>query len=142
MLRRLSYSRHGSVIGHVCARLARQQSTSSAALRISDFDLARLLERPLKSPTLADLLRCAADASQPIKADIHPRSHGAPPLSMSALYETANTTLALVPSRLAHRIRALRSLPSAVLGNGYIDQIHSNYMHSLSTLIPFAGEED
>ncbi|KAI9709852.1 MAG: hypothetical protein M1828_002347 [Chrysothrix sp. TS-e1954] len=64
--------------------------------------------------------------------------YGRPPLSNQALYDSANFSLSILPIRLAHRIQALRSLPFIVVANPHIAQIHNNYMHSLSTLLPYA----
>ena len=43
--------------------------------------------------------------------------------------------------RLAHRIRALRNLPFILVSNPYISRIHSIYVHSLTTLLPFLDHE-
>ncbi|KAL8816924.1 MAG: hypothetical protein Q9223_004153 [Gallowayella weberi] len=64
-------------------------------------------------------------------------SHGRPPLSTEALFSSANFTLSLLPVRLAHRIQALRNLPFIVVSNPHIAQIYNNYVHSLSTLLPY-----
>ncbi|KAL8822156.1 MAG: hypothetical protein Q9191_007101 [Dirinaria sp. TL-2023a] len=63
--------------------------------------------------------------------------HGRPPLSADALLASANFALSLIPIRLAHRIQALRNLPYIVVSNPQIGRIYSNYMHSLSTLLPY-----
>lgn len=63
--------------------------------------------------------------------------HGRPPLSTEALYSSANFTLSLLPIRLAKRIQALRNLPFIVVSNPNINKIYNNYLHSLSTLLPW-----
>ncbi|KAL8858784.1 MAG: hypothetical protein Q9178_004701 [Gyalolechia marmorata] len=87
---------------------------------IHDDQVARLAARPLHPLALADLAR-----------------HGRPPLSTEALFSSANFTLSLLPIRLAHRIQALRNLPFIVVSNPHIAQIYNNYVHSLSTLLPY-----
>ncbi|KAL5364538.1 branched-chain alpha-ketoacid dehydrogenase kinase [Aspergillus floccosus] len=79
--------------------------------------LAASRRRPL---TLADLLK-----------------HGRPPLSEDALLASANFTLSLLPARLASRIEALRNLPFIVVSNPHVSKIYNNYLHSLSTLLPW-----
>jgi signal transduction histidine kinase len=63
--------------------------------------------------------------------------HGRPPLCTEALFSSANFTLSLLPIRLAHRIQALRNLPFIVVSNPNISKIYNNYLHSLSTLLPY-----
>ncbi|KAL8644179.1 MAG: hypothetical protein Q9210_007383, partial [Variospora velana] len=63
--------------------------------------------------------------------------HGRPPLPTEALFSSANFTLSLLPIRLAHRIQALRNLPFIVVSNPHVAQIYNNYVHSLSTLLPY-----
>ncbi|KAI0870165.1 kinase isozyme 4 [Hypoxylon argillaceum] len=63
--------------------------------------------------------------------------HGRPPLSEAALFASANFTLNLLPIRLAHRIQALRNLPFIVVADPNISRIYNNYVHSLSTLLPW-----
>lgn len=63
--------------------------------------------------------------------------HGRAPLPAEALFSSANFTLSLLPIRLAHRIQALRNLPFIVVSNPHIAQIYNNYVHSLSTLLPY-----
>jgi signal transduction histidine kinase len=46
-----------------------------------------------------------------------------------------------LPTRLAKRIEALKSLPYLVVRNENIARIHSNYKHSLETLMPWAEKE-
>ncbi|KAK5227065.1 hypothetical protein LTR72_003055 [Exophiala xenobiotica] len=87
---------------------------------ISDEEIYRLAAKPRRPLTLADLVR-----------------HGKPPLRDAALLDSANFTLSLLPSRLAHRIQALRNLPFIVVANPHVSKIYNNYLHSLSTLEPF-----
>ena len=91
--------------------------------KVTDSDVARLAAKPLHPLTLADLCK-----------------HGRPPLSEEALLSSANFTLSILPSRLAHRIQSLRSLPYIVVANPNVSKIHENYVHSLSTLLPYAEE--
>lgn len=63
--------------------------------------------------------------------------HGRPPLSKDALLASANFTLSLLPARLASRIEALRNLPFIVVANPHVSKIYGNYVHSLSTLLPW-----
>ncbi|KAL9077187.1 MAG: hypothetical protein Q9161_000453 [Pseudevernia consocians] len=95
-------------------------SHSPASTSIDNDQVARLASRPLHPLTLADLVR-----------------HGRPPLSASTLFTSANFTLSLLPIRLAHRIQALRNLPFIVVSNPHISRIYNNYIHSLSTLLPY-----
>lgn len=88
---------------------------------VTDADIQRLAARPLHPLTLADLCK-----------------HGHPPLSTQALLNSANFTLQILPSRLAHRIQSLRALPYIVVANPNVSKIHGNYLHSLSTLLPYA----
>lgn len=88
---------------------------------VTDADIARLASRPLHPLMLADLCK-----------------HGRPPLSEADLLNSANFTLSILPSRLAHRIQSLRSLPYIVVANPNVNKIHGNYVHSLSTLLPYA----
>jgi signal transduction histidine kinase len=67
--------------------------------------------------------------------------HGRPPLTTQQLLTSANFTLSILPARLAHRIQSLRNLPFIVVSNPHVSKIHSNYMHSLSTLLPWAEQE-
>jgi len=71
---------------------------------------------------------------------VHNR-HGRPPLTTQQLLTSANFTLSILPARLAHRIQSLRNLPFIVVSNPHVSKIHSNYMHSLSTLLPWAEQE-
>lgn len=88
---------------------------------VTDSDIARLASKPLHPLTLADLC-----------------SHGRPPLSTASLLDSANFTLSILPSRLAHRIQSIRALPYIVVANPNVSRIHANYVHSLSTLLPYA----
>ncbi|KAL6162067.1 hypothetical protein ACJQWK_11831 [Exserohilum turcicum] len=67
--------------------------------------------------------------------------HGRPPLTTEQLLTSANFTLSILPARLAHRIQSLRNLPFIVVSNPHVSKIHSNYIHSLSTLLPWAEQE-
>lgn len=58
-------------------------------------------------------------------------------MSSDALFSSANFTLSLLPIRLANRIQALRNLPFIVVSNPNISRIYNNYLHSLSTLLPW-----
>ncbi|KAM0798126.1 branched-chain alpha-ketoacid dehydrogenase kinase [Usnea florida] len=91
-----------------------------SSISIDNDQVARLASLPLHSLALADLVR-----------------HGRPPLSASTLFASANFTLSLLPIRLAHRIQALRNLPFIVVSNPHIARIYNNYIHSLSTLLPY-----
>ncbi|KAF2668250.1 alpha-ketoacid dehydrogenase kinase [Microthyrium microscopicum] len=104
-----------------------QQLNASRALStaaVTDEVVMELAAKPLHRLTLADLVK-----------------HGRPPLSASSLYRSANFTLSILPTRLAQRIQSLRNLPFIVVTNPHISKIHSNYMHSLSTLLPWAQTE-
>lgn len=57
------------------------------------------------------------------------------------MLSSANFTLDILPARLAHRIQSLRNLPFIVVANPHISKIHSNYIHSLSTLLPWAERD-
>ena len=109
------------------ARRSIGASTSTPSSRlihtqtVTDDDIARLAAQPLHALTLADLCQ-----------------HGRPPLSPAALLRSAHFTLALLPARLAHRIQALRRLPYIVVANPHVHRIHAHYVHSLSTLLPYA----
>ncbi|KAF2157508.1 alpha-ketoacid dehydrogenase kinase [Myriangium duriaei CBS 260.36] len=88
---------------------------------VTDGDIARLASKPLHPLALRDLVK-----------------HGRPPLTTHQLLNSANFTLSILPTRLAHRIQSLRNLPYIVVANPYISKIHNNYVHSLSTLLPYA----
>ncbi|PLB37827.1 alpha-ketoacid dehydrogenase kinase family protein [Aspergillus candidus] len=83
-------------------------------------EVARLASSRRRPLTLADLLK-----------------HGRPPLSKDALLASANFTLSLLPARLASRIEALRNLPFIIVSNPHVSEIYNNYLHSLSTLLPY-----
>ncbi|KAI0132782.1 branched-chain alpha-ketoacid dehydrogenase kinase [Xylariales sp. AK1849] len=87
---------------------------------VTDEEIANLSNKHQHSLSLADLVK-----------------HGRPPLSTEALFSSANFTLSLLPIRLAHRIQALRNLPFIVVSNPNISKIYNNYLHSLSTLLPW-----
>ncbi|KAI1934291.1 hypothetical protein LOZ66_006000 [Ophidiomyces ophidiicola] len=87
---------------------------------VATDEVTQLASRPKRPLTLNDLLR-----------------HGCPPLSREALLASANFTLSLLPARLAYRIQALRNLPFIVVSNPHVSQIYNNYVHSLSTLLPY-----
>ncbi|EKG14180.1 hypothetical protein MPH_08633 [Macrophomina phaseolina MS6] len=90
-------------------------------MRVTDDDIAQLAATPLHPLTLADLVK-----------------HGRPPLTAEQLFDSANFTLSILPARLAHRIQSLRNLPYIVVSNPHVSKIHGNYLHSLSTLLPWA----
>lgn len=92
--------------------------------KVTDGDVQRLAAQPLYPLTLADLCQ-----------------QGRPPLSAQALLNSANFTLSILPARLAHRIQSLRSLPYIVVANPNVSKIHDNYVHSLSTLLPYAEKK-
>lgn len=87
---------------------------------VTDAEIASLTRNHQHTLSLADLVR-----------------HGRPPLPADALFSSANFTLSLLPIRLAHRIQALRNLPFIVVSNPNISRIYNNYLHSLSTLLPW-----
>ncbi|KAK2789985.1 hypothetical protein FQN52_005793 [Onygenales sp. PD_12] len=87
---------------------------------VANDEVTRLASSPRRPLTLTDLLK-----------------HGRPPLSQEALLASANFTLSLLPTRLAYRIQALRNLPFIVVSNPHISKIYNNYVHSLSTLLPY-----
>ncbi|KAI0198923.1 branched-chain alpha-ketoacid dehydrogenase [Astrocystis sublimbata] len=105
---------------HVKAVEADQEAQPHA----SDFSLDRaiteLASKRQHSVSLADLVK-----------------HGRPPLSSAALFASANFTLELLPIRLAHRIQAMRNLPYIVVADVDVSAIYGNYLHSLSTLLPW-----
>ncbi|KAI9847118.1 MAG: hypothetical protein M1838_001022 [Thelocarpon superellum] len=90
------------------------------SIKRAEAEVARLAATPLYPLALADLVR-----------------YGRPPLDASALLSSANFTLSLLPHRLAHRIQSLRNLPFIVVSNPHISKIYHNYLHSLSTLLPY-----
>lgn len=114
------YGRRAITLNQASTRQQHQQCNVKT-VTVTDGDIARLASKPLHPLTLRDLVK-----------------HGRPPLSTSALLQSANFTLSILPSRLAHRIQSLRSLPFIVVANPHVSKIHSNYVHSLSTLLPYA----
>ncbi|KAH6718275.1 mitochondrial pyruvate dehydrogenase kinase-like protein [Leptodontidium sp. MPI-SDFR-AT-0119] len=106
-------SRHPSPSAH-------KWSHPPSSTTIADDEVASLASKQLHTLSLADLVR-----------------QGRPPLSEDALFSSANFTLSLLPIRLAHRIQALRNLPFIVVSNPNISTIYNNYLHSLSTLLPY-----
>ncbi|OAA69027.1 kinase isozyme 4 [Cordyceps fumosorosea ARSEF 2679] len=104
-----------------CLRRPRFFSTAGASVdQVTDVDIATLARQTQHPLSLADLVK-----------------HGRPPLSERSLLSSANFTLSLLPIRLAHRIQALRNLPFIVVSNPNIARIYSNYLHSLSILLPY-----
>ncbi|KAJ5707689.1 hypothetical protein N7488_007490 [Penicillium malachiteum] len=97
-----------------------RRPSSNARDDVARDEVARLAATPRRSLTLADLLQ-----------------HGRPPLSKEALLASANFTLSLLPARLASRIQALRNLPYIIVSNPHMSKIYHNYLHSLSTLLPY-----
>ncbi|XDG09641.1 hypothetical protein ABKA04_009256 [Annulohypoxylon sp. FPYF3050] len=87
---------------------------------VTDDEISELTNKHQHPLSLADLVK-----------------HGRPPISETALFSSANFTLSLLPIRLAHRIQALRNLPFIVVSNPNISKIYHNYLHSLSTLLPW-----
>ena len=120
MLSLRAVARHN---GFPCTRLKLVKASTRhiQTATVTDGDIARLAAKPLHPLTLADLCK-----------------FGRPPLSSEDLLNSANFTLSILPSRLAHRIQSLRSLPYIVVANPNVSKIHNNYVHSLSTLIPYA----
>ncbi|KAL7933801.1 histidine kinase [Trichoderma chlorosporum] len=94
--------------------------TSNNTHDVSDAEITALAKLPQHPLRLADLVR-----------------QGRPPLSERSLLASANFTLSLIPIRLAHRLQALQNLPYIVVSNPNISQIFNNYLHSLSTLLPY-----
>ncbi|KAI1172555.1 alpha-ketoacid dehydrogenase kinase [Nemania sp. FL0916] len=87
---------------------------------VTDAAISDLANKSQHSLSLADLVK-----------------HGRPSLSEKALFASANFTLNLLPIRLAHRIQALRNLPFIVVADPNVSRIYNNYVHSLSTLLPW-----
>lgn len=121
MHRLRAVARHNGFSCFFATQLARRYTRHIQTATVKDADIARLAAKPLHPLTLADLCK-----------------HGRPPLSEEALLKSANFTLDILPSRLAHRIQSLRSLPYIVVANPNVSKIHGNYVHSLSTLLPYA----
>ncbi|TEY73285.1 hypothetical protein BOTCAL_0080g00130 [Botryotinia calthae] len=102
---------------------ALEWSHPPSSTTIADSEIANLASKPLHTLSLADLVKLTR--------------HGRPSLSKEALFSSAKFTLDLLPIRLAHRIQALRNLPFIVVSNPNISRIYNNYLHSLSTLLPY-----
>ncbi|KAJ6126960.1 hypothetical protein N7523_002572 [Penicillium sp. IBT 18751x] len=109
---------------HVVRHLSTQTNSNWGGRQttpdVAKDEVATLAASPRRPLTLADLLK-----------------HGHPPLSKDALLASANFTLSLLPARLASRIQALRNLPFIVVSNPHVSKIYHNYLHSLSTLLPY-----
>ncbi|KAJ6016086.1 hypothetical protein N7540_010677 [Penicillium herquei] len=115
---------------------------TNARDEVARDEVARLAATPRRSLTLADLLQSVAKhiITRKIRDLILTLSlyrHGRPPLSKEALLASANFTLSLLPARLASRIQALRNLPFIIVSNPHMSKIYHNYLHSLSTLLPY-----
>ncbi|KZF23166.1 alpha-ketoacid dehydrogenase kinase [Xylona heveae TC161] len=93
----------------------------SSAANVGHDEVSKLASQSLHPLSLSDLVK-----------------HGRPPLSAGSLFDSANFSSRLLPVRLAHRIQALRNLPFIVVSNPHISRIYNNYLHSLSTLLPYA----
>ncbi|KAL4920118.1 hypothetical protein BDW62DRAFT_199206 [Aspergillus aurantiobrunneus] len=111
-------------------RIVARRFTSSSHSRFTNS------HNPLAPRANDDVARLAASRRRPLTlADL--LKHGRPPLSEDALLASANFTLSLLPARLASRIEALRNLPFIVVANPHVSKIYGNYIHSLSTLLPW-----
>ncbi|CAG7975486.1 unnamed protein product [Penicillium olsonii] len=126
--------------------LYRHSSTQSQNWAGRPFDVAKdnvaqLAASPRRPLTLTDLLKYAPQdhgMKMGITRLTAPKlRHGRPPLDKEALLASANFTLSLLPARLASRIQALRNLPYIVVSNPHVSKIYHNYLHSLSTLLPY-----
>ncbi|OJD32015.1 mitochondrial pyruvate dehydrogenase kinase [Diplodia corticola] len=111
----------GTVVSRATAPTIRARQLHLPTKTVTDDDIAQLAASPLHPLTLADLVK-----------------HGRPPLTAEQLFDSANFTLSILPARLAHRIQSLRNLPYIVVSNPHVSKIHGNYLHSLSTLLPWA----
>jgi hypothetical protein len=111
----------GTLRSSVAPRLVSCSVRRISTQAVLDGDIIKLASKPIHPLTLADFVK-----------------YGMPPLSAQALFRSANFTLSILPSRLAQRIQALRNLPFIVVTNPNISRIHGNYMHSLSTLLPWS----
>ncbi|KAL1649977.1 hypothetical protein SLS58_001353 [Diplodia intermedia] len=111
----------GTVVLRATVPTIRARQLHLPTKTVTDDDIAQLAASPLHPLTLADLVK-----------------HGRPPLTAEQLFDSANFTLAILPARLAHRIQSLRNLPYIVVSNPHVSKIHGNYLHSLSTLLPWA----
>lgn len=109
-----------STVGDDVSAAAEKWSHPPKTAAVTDGEIASLSNKHQHSLSLADLVK-----------------HGRPPLSAEALFSSANFTLSRLPIRLAHRIQALRNLPFIVVSNPNINKIYNNYLHSLSTLLPW-----
>ncbi|GAW18657.1 hypothetical protein ANO14919_081380 [Xylariales sp. No.14919] len=98
----------------------RRPPQPAKTITVTDDAITDLANKQQHSLSLADLVK-----------------HGRPPLSETALLASANFTLNLLPIRLAHRIQALRHLPFIVVADPNVSRIYNNYLHSLSTLLPW-----
>ncbi|KAH6676826.1 mitochondrial pyruvate dehydrogenase kinase-like protein [Halenospora varia] len=116
------FSQRASLDRHPSPAAQRWSHPPSSSV-VADDDVSSLASKPLHTLSLADLVK-----------------HGRPPLSAPALFSSANFTLSLLPIRLAHRIQALRNLPFIVVSNPNISKIYNNYLHSLSTLLPYKSK--
>ncbi|KAG4030694.1 hypothetical protein MFRU_011g01510 [Monilinia fructicola] len=114
-----SFSKYAS-LSRYPSPSAQKWSHPPSSTTIAENEIARLASKPLHTLSLADLVK-----------------HGQPPLSTEGLFSSATFTLDLLPNRLAHRIQALRNLPFIVVSNPNISKIYNNYLHSLSTLLPY-----
>ncbi|POS87407.1 hypothetical protein EPUL_000662, partial [Erysiphe pulchra] len=87
---------------------------------VTDHQIAKYANQPLREIKLADLIK-----------------YGRAPISLNALLSSANSTLSLLPIRLAYRIRAMWHLPFIIVANPNIRKIYNNYLNSLSTLLSY-----
>lgn len=87
---------------------------------VADYQIAEFANQPLREIKLADLVK-----------------YGRAPISMNALLSSANSTLSLLPIRLAYRIKAMWHLPFIVVANPNIKKIYNNYLNSLSKLLSY-----
>ncbi|KAI1450133.1 alpha-ketoacid dehydrogenase kinase [Annulohypoxylon stygium] len=119
LLRPCYYSSHASANSSSSSSHQKWSHPPSTAT-VTDDEISELTNKHQHPLSLADLVK-----------------HGRPPISETALFSSANFTLSLLPIRLAHRIQALRNLPFIVVSNPNISKIYHNYLHSLSTLLPW-----
>ncbi|KAI1409334.1 alpha-ketoacid dehydrogenase kinase [Hypoxylon sp. FL1857] len=120
VLRPCYYSSHATTSSSSSSSSDQKWSHPPHTATVTDDEIADLTNKEQHPLSLADLVK-----------------HGRPPLSAEALFSSANFTLSLLPIRLAHRIQALRNLPFIVVSNPNISKIYHNYVHSLSTLLPW-----
>ena len=117
-------------------------TTSSS---ITDATINELAAQPIHPLTLSDLVKSATlpEPSLLVSSSCAlPNAlarHGRPPLSASALLDSAAFTSSLIPVRLAHRVRSLRRLPYIVVSNPHVARIYATYLRSLETLIAYHG---